>query len=272
MLIAAHCEEESIVQANLRAAMASFGDSVTIEQHPVIRSAEACYASSAKAVELAHKYGGRLHILHLSTERELSLFDNKPLSQKQITNEVCVHHLWFTDQDYTKRGNSIKWNPAIKTTRDRDALRAAANSGLVDIVATDHAPHTIAEKQKSYLQAPSGGPLVQHSLPLMLEMASQGIFTLEKVVDLMCHRPAELFGVNRRGYLTKGYYADIVVVKLDDPWTISPSNILYKCGWSPLDGQTLKARVTHTFVNGELAYNNGEVNHDIRGRRLTFDR
>lgn len=272
VLIATHCEQEEIVRANMQAAIARFGDNVPIEMHPVIRSAEACYTSSAKAVELAVRHNARLHVLHLSTARELELFESKPLADKKITNEVCVHHLWFTDEDYAKKGNFIKWNPAIKSRSDRDALREAVNSSRIDIVATDHAPHTIAEKSKPYLQAPSGGPLVQHSLTAMLEMVSQGHFSIEKVVDVMCHRPAELFSVEKRGFLREGYFADIAIVNLDHPWVVSPSNILYKCGWSPFEGQLFGAKVTHTLVNGELAYADGTVNDSTRGLRLTFTR
>lgn len=272
VLIATHCEQEEIVRANMQAAIARFGDNVPIEMHPVIRSAEACYASSAKAVELAVRHNARLHVLHLSTARELELFESKPLAKKKITNEVCVHHLWFTDEDYAKKGNFIKWNPAIKSRSDRDALREAVNSSRVDIVATDHAPHTLAEKSKPYLQAPSGGPLVQHSLTAMLEMVSQGHFSIEKVVDVMCHRPAELFRVEKRGFLREGYFADIAIVNLEHPWVVSPSNILYKCGWSPFEGQVFGAKVTHTLVNGELAYADGTVNDSTRGLRLTFTR
>lgn len=272
VLIATHCEQEEIVRANMQAAIARFGDNVPIEMHPVIRSAEACYTSSAKAVELAVRHNARLHVLHLSTARELELFESKPLADKKITNEVCVHHLWFTDEDYAKKGNFIKWNPAIKSRSDRDALREAVNSSRIDIVATDHAPHTLAEKSKPYLQAPSGGPLVQHSLTAMLEMVSQGHFSIEKVVDVMCHRPAELFSVEKRGFLREGYFADIAIVNLDHPWVVSPSNILYKCGWSPFEGQLFGAKVTHTLVNGELAYADGTVNDSTRGLRLTFTR
>lgn len=272
VLIATHCEEESIVRANMQVAIEQYGDNVPIEMHPVIRSAEACYTSSAKAVELAHKHGARLHVLHLSTARELELFDTKPLAEKRITNEVCVHHLWFTQDDYPKRGNYIKWNPAIKTEADRAALRAAVNSGRIDIVATDHAPHTKEEKSKPYMQAPSGAPFVQHSLTVMLQMVRQGVFSLEKVVDVMCHRPAELFQVAERGYLREGYYADIVLVDMESPWVVSPSNILYKCSWSPMEGEQLDTKVTHTFVNGQLAYTNGELNDSVRGKRLTFNR
>lgn len=272
VLIATHCEQEEIVRANMQAAIARFGDNVPIEMHPVIRSAEACYTSSAKAVELAVRHNARLHVLHLSTARELELFESKPLADKKITNEVCVHHLWFTDEDYAKKGNFIKWNPAIKSRSDRDALREAVNSSRIDIVATDHAPHTLAEKSKPYLQAPSGGPLVQHSLTAMLEMVSQGHFSIEKVVDVMCHRPAELFRVEKRGFLREGYFADIAIVNLEHPWVVSPSNILYKCGWSPFEGQLFGAKVTHTLVNGELAYADGTVNDSTRGLRLTFTR
>lgn len=270
-LIATHCEQEEIIQANLAAARAMYGDNIPVEMHPVIRSAEACYASTARAVDLAHKYGARLHVLHLSTSRELELFETKPLIEKTITNEVCVHHLWFSDQDYARKGNFIKWNPAIKSKVDREALREAVRSGRLDVVATDHAPHTLDEKRQPYLQAPSGGPLVQHSLVAMLEMARRGIFTIETVVDSMCHRPAQLFGIEGRGYLREGFFADIAIINLDGtPWSVLPSNILYKCAWSPFEGEEFHASVTHTIVSGAVAYENGIVDDNVRGQRLSF--
>lgn len=288
-LVATHCEHEATIKANLASARRAFGDNIPIAMHPVIRSAEACYRSTAHAVELAHRYGGRLHVLHLSTGRELALFEgDKSIEQKRVTNEVCVHHLWFSEGDYARKGNLIKWNPAIKSAADRDALRAAVRSGLVDVVATDHAPHLLAEKEKSYLEAPSGGALVQHSLPAMLTMASSqmGIFTVPQVVERMCHAPARLFRVRERGFLRAGYFADIAVVALDSPWTVSReagnldlpgSRILYKCGWSPMEGVTFRARVLHTFVNGQLVFDatagadgEGCIDDGVRGRRLEF--
>lgn len=278
VLVATHCEDEATVKANMAMARAAFGEEVPVAMHPIIRSAEACYRSTAHAVELAHKYGGRLHVLHLSTARELTLFEQGvPIEEKRITNEVCVHHLWFSEGDYAERGNLIKWNPAVKSASDRDTLRAGVRSGLVDVVATDHAPHLLAEKQKPYLSAPSGGPLVQHSLPAMLTLAAEGIFTVEQVIERMCHAPARLFRVRERGFLRPGYYADIAVVKLNEPWTVSCDNhrpgeqILSKCGWSPLEGLTLSAKVVATWVNGAEVYTAERgVDTAVRGKRLLF--
>lgn len=278
VLVATHCEDEAAVKANMARARAAFGENVPVAMHPIIRSAEACYRSTAHAVELAHKYGGRLHVLHLSTARELTLFEQGVLvEEKRITNEVCVHHLWFSEGDYAERGNLIKWNPAVKSAADRDTLRAAVRSGLVDVVATDHAPHLLAEKQNPYLSAPSGGPLVQHSLPAMLTLAAEGIFTVEQVIERMCHAPARLFRVRERGFLRPGYYADIAVVKLNEPWTVSRDNqrpgeqILSKCGWSPLEGLTLSAKVVATWVNGAEVYTAERgVDTAVRGKRLLF--
>lgn len=260
VLVATHCEDEGIVQKNI----AAYGSSATIFDHPVIRSAEACYRSSALAVEIASKYNTRLHILHLSTERELSLFETRPLAEKRITNEVCVHHLWFCDADYARKGNFIKWNPAIKTAEDRAALRAGLENGRVDIVATDHAPHTLQEKQRDYLTAPSGGPLVQHSLTAMMEM-----FPATHVADYMAHRPAECFHIVDRGYLREGYFADIVIVD-KERWTVAPENILYKCGWSPFDGDSFSHRVARTMVNGHWVYVDGVVDDGHKGMPLEF--
>ncbi len=278
VLVATHCEDEATVKANMARARAAFGENVPVAMHPIIRSAEVCYRSTAHAVELAHKYGGRLHVLHLSTARELTLFEQgEPIEEKRITNEVCVHHLWFSEGDYAERGNLIKWNPAVKSAADRDTLRAAVRSGLVDVVATDHAPHLLAEKQNPYLSAPSGGPLVQHSLPAMLTLAAEGIFTVEQVIERMCHAPARLFRVRERGFLRPGYYADIAVVKLNEPWTVSRDNqrpgeqILSKCGWSPLEGLTLSAKVVATWVNGAEVYTAERgVDTAVRGKRLLF--
>lgn len=279
-LVATHCEDEATIKANLASARRAYGDDIPVAMHPVIRSAEACYRSTAHAVELAHKYGGRLHVLHLSTARELNLFErNKPLEEKRVTNEVCVHHLWFSEGDYAAKGNFIKWNPSIKSASDRDSLRAAVRSGLADVVATDHAPHLLAEKQKPYLEAPSGGPLVQHSLAAMLTLASpqQGVFTAAQVVERMCHAPARLFRIKERGFLRTGYYADIAIVDLNQPWTVSrdtdraDERILYKCGWSPFEGIPLSAKVRHTFVNGQKVYSSETgVDDTVRGQRLEF--
>lgn len=272
VLVATHCEDERTIRENAAAFKARYGDGVEPYMHPLIRSAEACYRSSAKAVELADKYGSQLHVLHLSTARELSLFDAKPLEQKKITNEVCVHHLWFSDEDYARKGNFIKWNPAIKTATDRDALREGLLNGKVDIVATDHAPHTLDEKMRPYWECPSGGPLVQHSLAAMLELSRQGILTAEQAVDKMCHAPAVRYGVDRRGYLREGYYADVVIVDPDAGWVVEKKNILYKCGWSPFEGEKFSADVWKTYVNGRCIYSEGVVDDMSRGMRLEFAR
>ena len=273
LLIATHCEDEATIRANQEAIRATYGEEVPIALHPQIRSAEACYLSSSLAVELARKHGTRLHILHISTADELALFDNRlPLRQKRITAEVCVHHLWFTDADYADKGTLIKWNPAVKRAADRAALRQAVLANKLDVIATDHAPHTWEEKQNPYFKAPSGGPLVQHSLPAMLELCRQGIFTPEKVVEKMCHAPAEMFHIINRGYLREGYYADMVLVDPEAPWTVTKENILAKCGWSPFEGQTFHHRITHTWVNGALVYDNGRINDSRKGQRLLFDR
>ncbi|MEG2606415.1 MAG: dihydroorotase [Mucinivorans sp.] len=260
VLVATHCEDEATIRANI----ARYGAAATIADHPLIRSAEACYRSSALAAQIATKYNTRLHILHLSTAREMAIFECRPLAEKRITGEVCVHHLWFSDQDYATKGNLIKWNPAIKSPSDRDTLRSALLSGRIDIAATDHAPHTLAEKEQPYSLAPGGGPLVQHSLPAMLEM-----FTPEQVASFMSHRVAECFAIRDRGYLDVGQYADIVIVR-DDPWQVSSQNILYKCGWSPFMGQTFRHKVAFTFVNGALAYVEGRVEDSVRGRAVKF--
>lgn len=272
-LISTHCEDEATIQHNIQHYRALLSDDIPIQYHPLIRSAEACYRSSAKAVSLARKYDARLHILHLSTAREMALFDSgKPLSEKRITAEVCVHHLWFSDQDYPLYGNRIKWNPAVKTSADRDALIQAVNNNTIDVIATDHAPHLWSEKEGSVLKAASGGPLVQHSLVAMLQMAKQGLFTIEKVVEKMSHAPADLFRIEKRGYIREGYYADLVLVDPHQSWTVGPENILYKCGWSPLEGTTFDYAVKTTFVNGQRVYNNGIVDETLRGMRLKFEK
>lgn len=272
MLIAVHAEKEEVIQSNIKHYVNLYGEDLDITFHPLIRSAEACYASSAEAVELATRLGSRLHILHLSTAREMTLLDNKKaLKNKKITGEVCVHHLWFDDDDYKTYGNLIKWNPAIKTKEDRDALRDALNSNKLDIVATDHAPHLPGEKQGNIFQAASGGPLVQHSLPAMLEIVKEGHFTLEKVVDKMCHAPAELFRIHRRGFIREGYYADIVLIEPQSNLIVTKENILYKCGWSPFENTTFHHRIWKTFVNGKEAYSDGKVNDDVRGMEVKYD-
>jgi dihydroorotase len=271
LLIAVHAEKEEIIRSNANFYTARYGQSLDARFHPLIRSAEACYASSAEAVELAIRFGARLHILHLSTERELGLLSNQPVGEKQITSEVCLHHLWFSDLDYPALGNRIKWNPAIKSTADRDALRRAVANGVIDIVATDHAPHLPSEKEGDCLRAASGGPLVQHSVVGMWELAEQGVFSFENVVAKMSHRPADLFRIRRRGYIREDYYADLVLIEKTS-WTVNPGNIMYKCGWSPFDGQTFSYLVKQTYVNGRMAFNDSRVIPGARGRELEYER
>jgi len=273
MLIAVHCEDEQTIQKNTIKAKKKFGEDVPIAEHPNIRSAEACYKSSSMAVELAKKHNTRLHVFHLSTEKEISLFDNTlPLAEKQITAEVCIHHLWFSDRDYDEKGVLIKWNPAVKKESDKNALFQALLDGKLDVIASDHAPHTLEEKSNTYFKAPSGGPLVQHALPAMLAFANQGEISLEKVVEKMCHNPAICFRVKNRGFIREGYFADLVLVDLNKPWEVNKDNILYKCGWSPFEGETFNAQITHTFINGHIAYKYGDFDETRRGMRLTFDR
>ncbi len=271
LLIAVHAEKEEVIQRNIKHYTSLYGDNLDISFHPKIRSEEACYVSSSEAVELATRLNTRLHILHLSTAREMTLLDNNlALKDKKITGEVCVHHLWFSDSDYAGYGNRIKWNPAIKTRNDRDALRDALNSNKLDIVATDHAPHLPVEKEGSCLKAASGGPLIQHSLVAMLELASQGHFTVEKVVEKMSHAPAELFRIDRRGFIRPGYYADLVLVDPQDSWTVAKDNLLYKCGWSPFEDTTFSHSVWKTFVNGQEVYDNGKIDESIRGKEVKY--
>ncbi|MBE8727218.1 dihydroorotase [Flavobacterium hungaricum] len=273
MLIAVHCEDETTIKNNLAAFKEQYGDDVPVTAHNLIRSAEACYISSSKAVALAKRTGARLHIFHLSTAKEMELFTNKiPLEDKKITAEVCVHHLWFTDEDYKTKGNFIKWNPAVKTAEDRAELWKALNDGRIDVIATDHAPHTKEEKQQSYLNAPSGGPLVQHAVVAMFEAYHQGKISVEKIVEKMCHNPAKIFKIEKRGFIKEGYFADLVIVNPSLPWSVNQDNILAKCGWSPFEGFTFRSRITHTFVNGELLYNNFKVKDSRAGKRLLFDR
>jgi dihydroorotase len=273
LLISVHCEDESTIKANTEKYIAEYGEDIPIELHPFIRSEEACYLSSSKAIELAKKTGARLHVFHLSTEKETHLFDNKkPLSEKKITAEVCIHHLWFTDQDYKTKGTKIKWNPAVKTQKDKDGLWKALNEDRIDVIATDHAPHTLEEKDNVYTKAPSGGPLVQHALEALFEMSFKGRITVEKIVEKTAHNPAILFQIKDRGYIRKGYKADLVLVDPNAPWTVTKDNIAYKCGWSPFEGSTFKARVVYTFVNGAIAYDNGKYPAENRGERLTFIR
>ena len=273
VLIAAHCEDEKTIQKNLKECIDRYGDDIPIELHPKIRSEEACYISSSKAVALAKKTGARLHVFHISTAKELKLFESrKPLKDKMITAEVCIHHLWFNDQDYNRKGTFIKWNPAVKTQKDQEALLKALIEDKIDVIATDHAPHTKEEKKNVYTKAPSGGPLVQHALPAMLQMHHQGKISLEKIVEKMCHNPAILFQIEKRGFIREGYKADLVIVDLNAPWAVQPGNTLYKCGWSPFEGTTFKSRVTHTFVNGNLVYRNFHFNPFIKAERLSFTR
>ncbi|QNK76593.1 dihydroorotase [Winogradskyella sp. PAMC22761] len=273
MVISVHCEDEATIKENLAKYEAQYGDDIPMELHPVIRSEEACYISSSKAIELAKKTGARLHVFHLSTGKETKLFSNKiPLKDKKITAEVCVHHLWFSDEDYAKKGSHIKWNPAVKTAKDREQLWKALLDDRIDVIATDHAPHTLEEKINPYTKAPSGGPLVQHALMALMEAHHQGKISVEKIVEKACHNPAILFNVEKRGYIREGYFADLVIINPQSPWTVNKSNILYKCGWSPFEGNTFKSRITHTFVNGKLVYNNFNILDVKAGERLTFDR
>ncbi|QKJ29829.1 dihydroorotase [Mucilaginibacter mali] len=273
MLIATHCEDEATIRRNMAHYKELLGDNITIDYHPIIRSEEACYLSSSMAVELAKKNNTRLHILHISTEKETHLFDNSiPLKDKRITAEACVHHLWFSDSDYATKGNLIKWNPAVKTAHDRDGILAAVLDGRIDVIATDHAPHTIEEKAQSYLQAPSGGPLVQHALPAMLELYHKGKITLEQIVEKMAHNVAICFQVEKRGFIREGYWADLVLVDLNRANKVETGNILYKCKWSPFEGETFHSSVTHTIVSGNLAYSDGKLIEGVNGRRLSFER
>lgn len=272
-IIAAHCEDEQTIRANLQYYTALYSEHIPIELHPLIRSSEACYLSSSKAVALAEKTGARLHVFHISTERETSFFRNDiALKDKKITSEVCVHHLWFSDQDYSEKGAFIKWNPAVKTANDRQGLWQALLDNRLDVIATDHAPHTLEEKQQpKYGQIPSGAPMVQHSLSVMLECVYNGKISIEKVVEKMCHNPAILFNVKERGFVRESYFADLILVD-NQLWRVSKDNILYKCGWSPLENTEFHNKVTHTFVNGHLAYEEGKISPKIHSQRIIFDR
>jgi dihydroorotase len=273
LIISVHCEDEETIKKNTANHKALYGEDIPIEFHPVIRSEEACYLSSSRAIALAKKTGARLHVFHLSTAKETALFRNDiPLEEKQITSEVCVHHLWFSDQDYREKGTHIKWNPAVKTAADREGLWTALLDDRLDIIATDHAPHTLEEKSNSYLKAPSGGPLVQHALLALLEKVSEKVISIEKVVEKACHNPAIIFQIENRGFIKEGYYADLVLIDPKAPQTVCKKNILYKCGWSPFEGITFSSSVTHTFVNGVLMYHEGTFNDDVKGKRITFNR
>ena len=273
LLIAVHSEDETTVKENLERYKLQFGDDIPVKFHPEIRSVEACYKSTVKIIDLAKRTGARLHVFHLSTAKELDLFTNKiPLEEKQITAEVCIHHLWFSDEDYATKGNLIKWNPAVKSSDDRKALWEALLDDRIDVIATDHAPHTLEEKQQVYTKAPSGGPLVQHAVVAMFEANHQGKISVEKIVEKMCHNPAKIFKIEKRGFIKVGCYADLVIVNPGLPWSVKKENILAKCGWSPFEGYTFKSRITHTFVNGELVYQNFKVKDIPVGKRLLFDR
>jgi len=272
LLIATHCEDEPTVRRNMELARQKYGEDVPMEQHPIIRSEEACYLSSSKAAELAKKHNTRLHILHISTAKELSLFEKGPIANKRITAEACIHHLWFTDEDYERKGSLIKWNPAVKRMEDRSAIRNAVKQDVIDVIATDHAPHTIEEKKSTYFNAPSGGPLVQHALPALLQMHKEGIYSLETIVKKTSHAVADCFQIKDRGYLREGYFADLVLVDLHKPWQVNQENILYKCGWSPFEGQQFWASVEKTFVSGHLAYDQGSFDESAKGMRLNFKR
>ena len=273
MLIAVHCEDEATIRRNTEIYKEKYGDDIPVKFHHLLRSEEACYLSSSKAIELAKKTGARLHIFHVSTAKETELFRNDiPLKEKKITAEVCVHHLTFTNDDYEIKGNFIKWNPAVKTQKDKDGLWEALLDDRIDVIATDHAPHTLQEKSQKYLQAPSGGPLVQHSLNIMLENFKNGKISLEKIVEKMGHNPAILFQIEKRGFIKENYKADLVLVDLDEKYTVSKENLLYKCGWSPLEGTEFHNKITHTFVNGNLVFENGKISEEKFGERLLFER
>jgi dihydroorotase len=273
MLIATHCEDEATIRKNMEVYKEKYGENVPFEFHPEIRSREACYLSSSMAVDLAKKHNAKLHVLHISTAEELTLFDNVlPLRDKKITAEACIHHLWFDSEDYAKWQSLIKWNPAVKLRSDKEAILAGLLEGRIDVLATDHAPHTIEEKQNTYFKAPSGGPLVQHSLVAGLELCKSGRISVESLIEKMCHNPAILFAIKDRGYIREGYFADLVIVDTNRSWIVQKSNILYKCGWSPFEGQKFTSTVTHTIVSGHLAYENGRFNEHQKGMRLSFDR
>ncbi|MFT4736424.1 MAG: dihydroorotase [Cyclobacteriaceae bacterium] len=272
-LIATHCEDEATIKANTQKAIEQYGDNIPFSQHPIIRSEQACYLSSSAAIAFAQKCNARLHILHISSGKETALFDNHtPLKKKKITSEACIHHLWFTDKDYDEKGAMIKWNPAVKTASDRDQIWAALLDNHIDVIATDHAPHTWNEKQGDYLNAPSGGPLVQHALTALLDKYHEGVVSIEKIVEKTSHAVADCFDVKERGYIREGYYADAVLVDLNNPWSVDKQNVLSKCGWSPFEGHTFKSSVLSTFVSGHLAYSRGQFDESILGKRLFFDR
>jgi dihydroorotase len=273
MIISVHCEDEATIRKNTQEFVDKYGDDIPVKYHPIIRSEEACYLSSSKAIELAKKTGARLHIFHVSTAKETELFRNDiPLEEKQITSEVCIHHLWFSDKDYEEKGTHIKWNPAVKTEKDRLGLWEALLDDRIDVLATDHAPHTLEEKTNVYTKAPSGGPLVQHAVTAILEKVKEGVISIEKAVEKMSHNPAKLFQIEKRGFIKEGYFADLVLIDTNKPQTVAKDNILYKCGWSPFEGTTFSSTITQTFINGNLIYNEGIFNDEIKGKRITFNR
>ena len=273
LVISVHCEDEPTIKANLTSYIEAYGEDIPIEKHPIIRSHKACYLSSSKAIALAKETGARLHVFHLSTAKETELFDNSiPLAEKKITAEVCVHHLWFSAEDYAQKGTYIKWNPAVKNTKDRTALWKALNDDRIDVLATDHAPHTLAEKSNPYTSAPSGGPLVQHALLALLSAVGQGKISIEKLVQKACHNPAILFQVENRGYIKEGFQADLVLVDLEKKTTVTKDNLFYQCGWSPFEGTTFDASIEKTWVNGQLVYDQGEIIEAGAGEQLTFSR
>jgi dihydroorotase len=273
MLIATHCEDEATIRHNLEHYKQLLGENIPVRLHPKIRSEAACYLSSSMAVDLATKHGTRLHILHISTEKETYLFDNSiPLKDKKITAEACIHHLWFTDKDYETKGNFIKWNPAVKKEHDRDGILKAVLNGRIDVIATDHAPHTLLEKQQPYLQAPSGGPLVQHALTAMLQLFHQGKISLEQIAEKMAHNVATCFQIEKRGFIREGYWADLVLVDLNNPWKVYKTNLLYKCAWSPFEGETFQSKIAYTLISGNIAFDNGKLIEAPPGKRLSFNR
>jgi dihydroorotase len=274
LLIAVHSEDEGTVKSNLEKFKTEYGEDIPVKFHPEIRSVEACYKSTVKVIDLAKRTGARLHVFHISTAKELDLFTNKiPLEQKQITAEVCIHHLWFSDSDYATKGNFIKWNPAVKTAHDRENLWKALLDDRIDVIATDHAPHTLEEKNQVYTKAPSGGPLVQHAVVAMFESyILEGKISIEKIVEKMAHNPAKIFKIEKRGFIKEGFYADLALVNPNDPWEVTKENVLYKCGWSPFEGQIFSSKITHTFVNGNLLYEKGNFNEFKGGKRLLFVR